>query len=320
MTLDMNRRDFMKTASAATAAGLLAVNSVEAADKLVPIVDPHQHLWDLKLLKLPWLSGDNVQSINRDFLMKDYLEATKNVNVVKTVFMEVNVEESYQEKEADWVIEMCKADDNPMAGAVIGGYPHSDKFPDYVKKYAKNDYIKGIRTVLHDPDRKKGLCLEPKFVENIQLLGELGLSFDLCMRPDELLDGVKLAEKCPKTRFVVDHCGNMSVTSKDKKLRKKWRQGIKAAAGMENMVCKISGIIVTADKDWKASDLATNMSFCMDKFGEDRAYFAGDWPVCRLKATFEQWVNALKEITKDKSPGFRRKLFHDNAVKFYGLS
>ena len=328
MTSNLNRRDFMKTATATTAAlgtGVLAdqltTNTAEAAEKLVPIVDTHQHLWDLKLLKLPWLEGgENVQSINRDFVMSHYLEATKEVNVVKTVYMEVNVHESYWEKEADYVIDLCKRDDNPMKGAVIGGYPFHDRFADYIKKYAKNDYIKGVRTVLHDPDRKKGLCLEPKFVENVKLLGELGLSFDLCMRSDEIADGVKLAEMCPKTRFVVDHCGNMSVTSKDKKLRKAWKQGMKAAANTENMVCKISGIVVTADKDWKAGDLAPNMNFCMEKFGEDRAYFGGDWPVCTLKASFKQWVDALKEITKDKSPEFRKKLFHDNAVKFYGLS
>ena len=119
---------------------------------------------------------------------------------------------------------------------------------------------------------------------------------------------------------MLDHCGNLSVTNTDEKLRKSWEAGIKAAAGLENMVCKISGIVVTAKKDdWTPADLAPNINFCLEAFGEDRAYFAGDWPVCTLRATFAGWVNALKTIVKDRSPVFQRKLFHDNAVKFYGL-
>ena len=174
--------------------------------------------------------------------------------------------------------------------------------------------------MLHDPDRPKGMCLQPTFVENIQLLGKLGKRYDLCMRPDELLDGVKLVDKCPKTKFVVDHCGNLSVQNTDKKLRAAWEKGIREFAKRPNVICKISGIIVTADRDnWKPADLAPNMNFCMDTFGEDRIIFAGDWPVCTLTAPFESWVSALKEIVKGRSATFQKKLFHDNAVMFYEL-
>ena len=158
-----------------------------------------------------------------------------------------------------------------------------------------------------------------KFVKNVKLLGKLGMSFDLCMRPDELADGARLVEKCPGTRFVVDHCGNMPVVSDDKALRTKWMTGMKALASHENVVCKISGIVVTAAENWKPADLAPNMLFCIDTFGEDRAYFAGDWPVCRLRATFAQWVAALKTIVKDRSPEAQEKLFAKNAESFYRI-
>jgi predicted TIM-barrel fold metal-dependent hydrolase len=235
--------------------------------------------------------------------------------------MEVNVAQEHQAKEADYVIDLCKRSDNPMAAAVIGGSPQSNDFGRYAKKYEDNELIKGYRTVLHDPDRPKGMCLAPAFVENIQMLGATGKSFDLCMRPGEVLDGVKLAEKCPKTRFILDHCGNLSVTNTDDKLRKTWEAGIKAAAGLENVVCKISGIIVTAKKGgWTPSDLADNINFCLEAFGENRVMFAGDWPVCTLRATFAEWTSALKTIVQDRPQEFQRKLFHDNAMTFYGLS
>ena len=285
------------------------------------IIDTHQHLWDLKKLNLPWLKNEGVKSINRDFLMKDYLEATRGLGVTKTVYMEVNIHPSQQQGEAENAISLCERDDNSMAGAVIGGYPYDDGFAGYITPLARHKAVKGVRTVLHDADRPKGMCLQPRFVENIRRLGDLGLSFDLCMRPDEVLDGVTLAENCPHTRFIVDHCGNLGLQPTEATVQEKWRDGIRAAADQKNMFIKISGIIASAKKnEWSPDDLAPTINFCLDTFGEDRCIFGGDWPVCLLGATFRQWVHALKEIVKDRSAAFQQKLFHDNALMVYRLN
>ena len=90
-------------------------------------------------------------------------------------------------------------------------------------------------------------------------------------------------------------------------------------AERKNTVCKVSGIIVTANANWKPDDLAPNINDTINTFGDDRVMFAGDWPVCTLKASFTQWVSALKHIVKDRPVAFQKKLFHDNAAKFYGI-
>ena len=282
------------------------------------ICDTHQHLWDLTKFKLPWLKGDAVQKINRSFLMSDYLKLIGTHKVVKTVYMEVNVDASQQTAEAEYVLGLCGQKDNPMCGAIIGGSPQSAEFAKYMEPFATNNRINGVRTVLHDPDRPKGMCLEKTFVENIKRLGDMGKSYDLCMRPDEIGDGAKLGELCPKTTLVVDHCGNMPVNSDDKALREAWMKGMKEAAARPNTYCKISGIIVTAKADaWKASDLEPNISYCLETFGIDRCFFGGDWPVCTLTAPLDQWISALKEIVIKKPLDWQKKLFHDNAVRVY---
>jgi L-fuconolactonase len=325
MTL-INRRDFLQT-SAATV-GALAISTDLFADEKkkkkkekLAICDTHLHLWDLTKFKLPWLAGEGVQSINKSYVMSDYRKATKKSNVTRAVYMEVNVHADHQVKEAEYVLALCKDKSNPMQGATIGGSPQNAAFAKYIERFADEPYIKGVRTVLHDDNRPKGMCLEPTFVKNIQLLGEMGRRWDLCMRPGELTDGAKLVDQCPKTKFVVDHCGNLSVQNKDAKLRSAWEKGIKELAQRPNVICKISGIIASADKEsWTYKDLEPNVNFCMDTFGEDRIIFAGDWPVCTLTAPFGGWVGALKKIVKKRSESFQRKLFHDNAVKFYELS
>ena len=56
-------------------------------------------------------------------------------------------------------------------------------------------------------------------------------------------------------------------------------------------------------------------------FGPDRVMFGGDWPVCLLGVEkYADWLNALKTVVKDRPDAEQKRLFHDNAVKFYSLS
>src|SRR5207253_1787778 len=83
--------------------------------------DTHQHLWDLTKFTLPWLKGDAVQKINRSFLMSDYLKLIGTHRIVKTVYMEVNVDSKQQTAEVEYVLDLCGKKDNPMCGAIIDG-------------------------------------------------------------------------------------------------------------------------------------------------------------------------------------------------------
>src|SRR5262249_55210781 len=160
-------------------------------------------------------------------------------------------------------------------------------------------------------------CLEANFQRGLHALQERGLSFDLCIRPADLPNYVKLVEAMPKMRFILDHCGNGNVRAKD---LTDWRRGMERIARNENVVCKISGIVVNArPQKWTADDLAPVINHTLQVFGPDRVMFGGDWPVCTLTSTFRQWVEALKSIVRNRPANEQRKLFHDNAVRCYGL-
>ncbi|MGE3777365.1 MAG: amidohydrolase, partial [Pirellulaceae bacterium] len=259
-----------------------------------------------------------VEKINRNFLMSDYLQLVAPHRVVKTLYMEVNVAPEQQHAEARYVLDLCERPDNPMVGAILGGSPQSPEFARYMEPYAQDRRVNGVRTVLHDPDRPRGMCLQKTFVRNIQLLGEMGKTFDLCMRPGEIVDGARLGELCPGTALVIDHCGNMPVRSQDAALREQWMRGMRQAAQRPNTYCKISGIIATARPDaWVPQDLEPTIRFCLDTFGIDRCLFGGDWPVCTLTAPLAEWISALKTLVRQEPLEWQRKLFHDNAVRIY---
>src|SRR5260370_20471570 len=109
--------DAAKTSAAPEKEGKVNVTGSED----LPIVDTHQHLWDLSRFRLPWLQGAG--PINRSFTMNDYLEATAGLYGQKTVYMEVDVDPSQQIEEAEYVIDLCQRHDNTMAAAVISRRP-----------------------------------------------------------------------------------------------------------------------------------------------------------------------------------------------------
>jgi predicted TIM-barrel fold metal-dependent hydrolase len=100
-----------------------------------------------------------------------------------------------------------------------------------------------------------------------------------------------------------------------------WRADITEIAQYPNVSCKISGRVAYADpKTWTAEDLRPFVEHAIATFGWDRVLFGSDWPVCTLSASYQQWVEALKAITRDAGDANQRKLFHDNAVRVYRLS
>jgi L-fuconolactonase len=294
-----------------------------------PILDTHQHLWDLSRFQLPWV--DDVESLNRSFLVEDYLAAVENLHVTGTVYMEVDVTPEQRYEEADFVSALCADDQQLMRAAVVGGRPGTADFAEDVQHYGKAPRIRGVRQVLHGPDTPQGTCLQPDFVDDVRALGQAGLSFDVCLRPAEIADGIKLAEACPDTLLILDHCGNadpyvvaengdhIEAGNPFSHTAAQWQADMETLGAKENVVCKVSGIVARAHQGWTAETLAPTVDHCLDTFGPDRVVFGGDWPVCTLGATYAEWATALREIVSGRPEQDQLKLLHDNAVRLYRL-
>ena len=297
---------------------------------MLPIVDTHQHMWDLAQFALPWLEGEGMEPLRKNHLMSDYLAAAEGGGIARTVYMEVDVAATQRIAEAEFVAGLCRADDNPMAGAVIGGSPGEEGFRAYIDRFKGNDFIKGVRLVLHVPDAEPERCLQERFVWDVQYLSEVGMSFDLCLRPSELGDAVGLVDQCPDTLFIVDHCGNADPqivngaaehdpANPFSHTKEQWQRDMAALGAREHVVCKVSGIIARAPAGWSADTLAPTVNYCLDSFGPDRVVFGGDWPVCNFGASLGAWVAALREIVSGRPEEEQAKLLAGNAERLYGL-
>ncbi len=311
------RRDLLLSASG------LALMPVTAAlgqpgDQLI---DTHQHLWDPKHISPPWLKDKGAAKIAGPHDMAVYLREAAGLGIVKTVYMEVDAAERDQVREAEFVIATCKSGKTPMRRGVISGRPATPGFAAYAQRYKDVPAIMGFRQILHPPNRPRGLCLQPQFVKNIQLLGRLGKSYDICIRPGELLDGCKLADLCPGTRFVLDHCGNGEANWGGKGPEyDAWRRGIREMARRKHVICKLSGVIKTCSGTGSKADQLRPLAHpVIDAFGVDRVIWASDWPVCEFTAPLKEWVEVAHDLVSDLPSASRKKIFHDNAARFYGI-
>ena len=315
----LSRRDVLLTAASLAAAA--EPLTAQAASPSLPMIDTHQHLWDMKTIRLLWLSDRGAAKIATPHTMATYLREARGLGIVKTVYMEVDAAVEDQEKEAGFVIATCKSGKTPMKKGVISGRPGTPSFAAYARRYEKVPYIHGFRQILHPPDRPKGMCLEPQFIQNIQMLGDMGKTYDICIRPAELADGYQLADFCPQTRFVLDHCGNGEASWRGKGPEYQvWAQGITDFAKRKNVICKMSGVIKTCSgRGSKVEQLKPLVRHVIDAFGTDRVIWASDWPVCEFTASLKEWVDVAHALTSDLPTRDRKKIFHDNAAKFYRI-
>ena len=105
----IDRRTFLAAA--------LAAHAAAPGDSRLPIIVPHQHLWDLKKFRLGWIKkGD---PLDHSFLPADYALASKGLGIVGAVYLEVDVDPRQQQAEADWVVSLCKKGDTATRAAVV---------------------------------------------------------------------------------------------------------------------------------------------------------------------------------------------------------
>ncbi len=248
--------------------------------------------------------------------MPDYLAAAKGLNVVKSVHLEADVDESYMLDETRHLLALADQPDNPLEGIVACARPESEDFKSYLDKIAGHPRLKGIRRVLHTQPDEVGRG--KTFINNVAALSSYGLSFDICVLARQIPVAIKLVSKCPEVVFILDHCGVPEV--KEKTLDP-WRSYIAEIAKFPNVSCKISGLVAYADPQrWTAEDLRPFVEHAITSFGWDRVLFGSDWPVCTLSASYRQWIEALQAITRGAGDLNQRKLFYDNAVRVYRLS
>jgi L-fuconolactonase len=280
-----------------------------------PIVDAHVHLWDPDHLRLAWLDGN--AKLNRRFGPAEYGEHTQGIAIEAMVYLEVDVDPHYALLEPGWVAE--RASEDPRIKAIVAHAPveHGQRARAFLDALvAASPLIRGVRRLLQG-ERDPEFCLRPDFVSGVQVLAEYDLSFDICIIHPQLAAATELVRRCPQVSFILDHLGKPNIKGG---LLDPWREQLRELAALPNVICKVSGAVTEADPEhWTAEDLRPYIEHALELFGEDRVAFGGDWPVALMASSYLRWVETLDMLTAGLSEGARRKLWAENAKRFYRI-
>jgi predicted TIM-barrel fold metal-dependent hydrolase len=261
---------------------------------------------------MPWL--DDLEPLRRPFLAAEFGEHARGLAVEQVVYVQVDTTPAYGFLEAQWAVTQA-----PLVGGVVAWAPMEDG--SIVGSYLDalvglGPRIKGVRRLLQSEPSPEFL-IQPGLITGLRLLPQFGLSFDICIRHDQLARTIEMVRACPETQFVLDHLGKPSIISRS---LEPWREQISELAEFPNVVCKVSGVVTEADQaNWILEDLKPFVAHVLLAFGEDRVLFGGDWPVVTLAASYRRWVETLDQLTSTLSPAARQKLWADNARRVYRL-
>lgn len=280
-----------------------------------PIIDAHVHLWEPERYRMPWLDDDPL--LNKTYGLAEYREHTQGIAIEAMVYLEVDIAAPYKLLEAQWAVQQAQTD--PRLRAIVASAPL--EYGERVRVFldalqALGPRIKGVRRLIQG-ETDPNFALNTHFVRGVQMLAEYGFSFDLCITYRQLASAIELVRQCPDTAFILDHIAKPDIAGQQ---LDPWREQMHALASLPNIVCKVSGLVTEADsQQWQPEHLEPYVTHVLSVFGEDRVVFGGDWPVVLHASTYRRWVETLDALTSHLSPVAKRKLWADNARRFYRL-
>lgn len=279
-----------------------------------PIVDSHVHLLDPHRFGYAWTK--RAPSLNRQVLPGDLTGAAAPVEIDRLVFVEVDVDYPRHLDEAAWVAGLARAD--PRLKGMVAALPleQGKAVEPELERLLEHKILRAVRRLIQnqaDPD----FCIRPDFIAGLKLLAPHDLAFDICVFHHHLPNVIAMVRQCPEVRFVLDHIGKPGIKAG---LLDPWRQHLKELAALPNVECKISGVTTEADhKNWTREQLKPYIAHTIDTFGFDRTMYGGDWHVSELAGTYPGWVDILEWVVAGATAAEKRKLFRDNAIRFYRL-
>ena len=278
------------------------------------IIDTHMHLLYGQNFAYDWSAGIDVLK-SQDFSLQHYSELAALAGVTVAIFMETAVNAKFSQAEA--IFAKTKVDDNDtmVKGVIAGCFPQKkDGFEAWLAQTGDAGYV-GYRRILHtEPDE---LSQSNIFIDNVKKIGAHHKCFDMCFAQRQLPLAIKLAKNCPNTQFILDHCGVPDIAGGD---FGQWATDISNLAELENVSCKISGILAYVPGSKNAAQIIKPyVEHCIEAFGWNRVVWGGDWPVVNMASSLGEWVKISKALVSTESLSNQEKLFSKNTIRIYGL-
>lgn len=309
----MNRREFLAiSAGMSVAAGFPAV-AIENK-RAIPIIDTHIHLFDTNRPQgIPWPDKSD-KILYKPALPERYRSIAGRAGVVGAIV----VEASPWLEDNQWVLDVAEKD-TIIVGVIGNLEPGKPDFGKQLNRFRKSPLFLGIRygNLWGRPFSSE--LENPGFIADLKSFAKDGLVLDTANPNPELLATiVKLTDKIPDLKVVIDHLPQMTIPE-DKAIRKLYEADLEELGQRPKVYVKVSEVLRRVD-----GKIPTDLSFYRERldkiysiFGEDRLLYGSDWPNSDQWLPFETGLNLVHGYFMEKGQAAAEKYFWKNSVAAY---
>lgn len=270
-------------------------------------VDAHHHVWQLARGDYAWLTPD--LPIHRDYGLTDLVPLLADVTAT------VLVQAAPTEAETRFLLEIAEASRGLVRGVVGWADLAAPDAPARIAALAGNGLLKGLRPMLQDIADTRWI-LRDDVAAGLRAMAAHGLRLDLLMQPRHLDLVPELAAGHPDLPMVLDHAGKPDIAGG---AFAPWAASIARIARETDLVCKMSGLVTEAGRDWDIARLAPFTRHLLQCFGPRRLLWGSDWPVVDMAGGYRRWREASDVLLADLPGPERDQVLGESAARFYGL-
>ncbi|KFG68606.1 amidohydrolase family protein [Microvirga sp. BSC39] len=273
-----------------------------------PRIDSHMHVWQLSRGDYGWLTPD-LPVIYRDFTVEDVRASWEQAGIDYAIL----VQAAPTLDETRYLLSVAESE--PRIKGVVGWVDMlAPDAVDQLERLASNKLLRGIRPMLQDiPD--DGWMLTAELTPVYRALVDLGLCFDALVLPQHLPNLLRLIERHPDLRIVIDHGAKPPIGEH----LGSWQRDLAQLADIPHVHCKLSGLVTECRGQTSKAALKPVSQALLALFGPERLMFGSDWPVCTLRSSYVQWWQLAQELTTHLPPEHKSAVFGGTAQRFYGL-
>ncbi len=295
------------------------------------IVDCHLHFLDAQVNRYPifeersaafeTIVGDYA-ALPQCYRPEDYLKDTKGFHIVKSVCAEFISEAPVEE--IRWLRNLSDKTGHPSRVIARAEFM-SPNIQHLLNAYLSIGRVCAIREHLAWHPTNPLLCFATRpdllcdatWRKGVGLLREYNLCCEVEIFAPQLPDLTAAAKFCSDVQFILPLMGwPLDLT---KEGYRAWKRDMTALSHCENVAVKIFGMECIFGLQWKIEQVRRWILDVIALFGAGRCMFASHMPITLLSCSFKQLYSAYLELVSDFSPSEKDQLFHDTAVKLYGL-
>jgi L-fuconolactonase len=276
------------------------------------ILDSHHHLWRFDPGRLPWISA-TMPALRQDYGLAELETAIAGTGVERTML----VHAQQRVDETEWMLDVAAGSAGRIAG-VVGWVPLvAADLEETLERLAADRRLRGVRHIVHDEPDDDYLLRDDDNRGVARLRGH-GLVYDVLIFARHLPQALAFVDRHPDQPFVVDHLAKPAIRAGH--FDERWAAGLRALGERPHVTCKLSGMVTEVrDGAWTPALLQPYVDVALEAFGPSRLMFGTDWPVCRLRCEYADWVAAARGFVAPLSGDEQAAILGGTAARVYGV-